>query len=64
MLGFYTISNCLGLGIVSIDGDEVEVRPVTSEKVGETEICPITDDYEGFMWGEMFVPFSECIRLH
>lgn len=70
-IGVYTLSNTGGLAIYEIDNadDRVLVGLVT-DKAFEPEWCEMTsqlvDNNEltnGFMWGELFIPFSEVMRV-
>ena len=63
MIGVYTICNTGSLLVHEIDYTEDMV--LVSLNGGRKEWCNITytEDGLGFMWGEMFIPFSEVMRV-
>lgn len=63
MIGIYTICNTGSLLVHEIDYAKDVV--LVSLNGGCKEWCNITytEDSFGFMWGEMFIPFSEVMRV-
>jgi len=73
-MGVYVLSNTAALLVVDVDDymEEVHVITVTTDQdeVKSTEKCPFTtqenddgEEVDGFLWGEMFIPFSEVLRI-
>lgn len=62
-IAYTTFTNTSGLEIISVSDEEVKVVPVACEWRGEVETCPVSEDGDGFMFGEMLVRFDECMRI-
>ena len=72
-IGTYCMSNVGGLAVYDIDYSEDAVlvgTMVIDSNPGEPEWCKIVtrenedgEDQDGFLWGELFIPFSEVMRV-
>lgn len=60
-IGVYTFCNTGSVLIHEID--HVEDKVLASINGVRPEWCKIDSDYEGFYLGEMYIPFSEVVRL-
>ena len=70
VLGIYPLTNTGSLVIHSMDDEQVQVslnggKPESCERVSQIKL---DDDGEydmvdGFLWGEMLVPFDDVMRL-
>ena len=72
VIGIYTVSNTGSIVVHKIEDDRVEIslngnKPEWVEIIERWIDCD--EDYVeevnelGFMWGELFIPFSEILRI-
>ena len=60
--GIHVLTNTGALVLYKNERDD-EGRVLVGFNCDAPEWCKVSDDEEGFFWGELFVPFSEVQRI-